>query len=105
MRIPYRIYKQGYSEFPASDYDKSTKTIDVQLPEYKKPTFPKEWGAGGCKHFNHVTMYVRNSGFAEYYEIHQTVRPYKEVTIECGLYAREKAIATFKELMIMEGEY
>ena len=102
MRMPYRIYKQGYSEYPAFDYDKSTKTIDVQLPEYKKPSFPREWGTGGCKYCNHVEMFVRNSGFAEYYEIHQTIYPHKEVTIECGLKSREKAIATFKELMIID---
>lgn len=102
MRMLYRIYKQGYSEYPATDYDKSTKTIDVQIPEYKKPSFPKEWGTGGCKHYNHVTMYVRNSGVAEYYEIHQTVFPYKKVTIECGLKSREKAIEVFKELMTID---
>jgi hypothetical protein len=104
MRMPYRIYKQGYTEYPATDYDKSTKTIDVQLPEYRKPMFPKEWRteSTGRKYFNHVQMFIRNSGLAECYDIEQLVKPYKHIRIECGLKAREKAIATFKELMIID---
>ena len=41
--IPYRIYKAGFTEFPASNYNAENKTIDVELPEHKKPRWPKEW--------------------------------------------------------------
>ena len=100
MRMSYRIYKQGYSEYPATDYDKSTKTIDVQLPEYKKPTFPKEWktDSSARKYFHHVQMFIRNSGVSECYDIEQLVKPYKYVRVECGLKSREKAIETMYQL-------
>lgn len=100
MRIPYRIYKQGYSEYPATDYDKTTKTIEVDIPEIKKPTFPKEWktNSTGRKYFNHVQMFIRNSGLAECYDIEQLVKPYKHIRIECGVNARQKAIDTMYQL-------
>lgn len=100
MRMPYRIYKQGYSEFKAYDYDKTTKTIEVDLPEYKKPVFPKDWKteSSGRKYFNHVQMFIRNSGISECYDIEQLVKPYKHIRIECGLKSREKAIEMMYQL-------
>ena len=39
--MPYSLYKTGYTEFKAENYNAIKKTIDVELPDYKKPRFPK----------------------------------------------------------------
>lgn len=98
VRMSYSVYKHGYTEFPADDYDAKTKTIHVRLPEYKKPKFPKDFGAGHPKQADNVIMFVYNSGYAENYYIEQLVHPYKKATIGCGLYAREEAIRIFNEM-------
>ena len=98
--MSYKIYKQGYSEFKAYDYDKITKTIEVEIPIIKKPLFPKEWktSSTGRKYFNHVQMFIRNSGLTECYDIEQLVKPFKRIRIDFGLNARQKAIDKMYQL-------
>ena len=42
-RIPYSLYKTGYEQFPACEYDQKTKTILVDLPKMKRRVCPKDW--------------------------------------------------------------
>lgn len=89
--LPYSLYKSFYNQFPADNYNAAKKTIEVELPEYKKPSFPKDWERFG----NHYTtpngcrVYFWNSGFAENFIIE-----YKGTskTFSPGLYAREQVI-------------
>ena len=43
VKMKYALYKKSYSEFLATDYDSSSKTILVDLPDVKKQKFPKDW--------------------------------------------------------------
>lgn len=100
--MPYSLYKTGYSEFPASNYNKAKKTIDVDLPEYKKPSFPSEWEKRG-NHFhtpNGCTVTFWNSGLAENFLVERWVSRYnhQSKTIPASLDAREKVIACVKSL-------
>jgi len=45
--MPYWLYKTGYTMFPADNYNKAKKTIEVELPYYKKPRFPADWKRNG----------------------------------------------------------
>ena len=93
VRLSYSVYKSYYSKYPADDYDDKKKTIAVELPEYKKPKLPKEWGFGPVKFFNHVRIQIYSCGYSESFYIEQTVAPYKCARVYPGLKAREQVIA------------
>lgn len=97
VRMKYATYKAGYTEYPADDYIQKDKTIAVELPEYSKPKFPKEFGAGGYKVYKSVAIQCYNAGYAENYRIEQLLPPYKHTHIPCGLKAREQAIQAVYE--------
>lgn len=89
------MYKSSYSEYLASNYDKKDKTIIVELPDYIKPKFPKEWNKSGATTiYKNVWIQSYNSGYAENYLIKQLKPPYKHVQIYASLKAREEAILT-----------
>lgn len=96
-RIPYSLYKAGYTEFKASDYDSKTKTIAVELPDYKKVRFPKEWRKDGNNYFtpNDCVVSFWNTGLAEnfYVEHHSKTLKTEHKTIGPALDAREQVIA------------
>ena len=78
-RMPYWLYKTGFSEFKASDYDANKKTIEVELPEYKRPKFPADWVSAGGNHYhtpNGCTVTRWGAGFAEYFEVEHFVTIY-----------------------------
>jgi hypothetical protein len=100
--MPYWLYKSGYSMFPASNYNAGKKSIDVELPDYKKPRWPKEWERSG----NHIhadndcVICFWGSGLAEHYEVEHWHGP-KDImgftkcetkTFPAGLYARQSVI-------------
>lgn len=94
--MPYSLYKTGYSEFPAISYNKSKKTIDVDLPKYKKPSFPSDWQKSG-NHYrtpNGCTVTFWNSGLAENFLVEHWVSRFnhQSKTIPASLYAREKVM-------------
>ena len=68
-KMHYSLYKNYYSQYPASDYDSATKSIMVDLPEVKQTRFPKSWyrncnsyhTPGGC------WVYTWNAGLAQKY--------------------------------------
>lgn len=84
-RIPYWLYKSGYSEFKASDYDAKKKTIEVELPEYKRPKFPSDWSKSGNHYYtpNGCTVTFWGAGLAENFEVEHFVtvynRPHKSI--------------------------
>jgi hypothetical protein len=110
--MPYWLYKKGYSEFPAENYNSGKKTIDVTLPDYKAPSFPKEWQKDGAakqivaKRYQ-ITVYSYNSGLAENYMIEYGYEPgrfgyfdkHGRKYIGAGLYARQKCIDFVKNLI------
>lgn len=102
VTMKYAVYKAGYSEYPAGDYNEKDKTITVTLPEYSRPKFPREFGAGAYKVYKHVAIQCYNAGYAENYRIEQLLPPYKHIHIPCGLRARERAIQAVYELAIEE---
>lgn len=63
-RIPYSLYKTGYEQFRAYDYDPKTKTISVDLPPIKRRVFPKDWVRNGNHYVtpSGCTVYVYNTG-------------------------------------------
>lgn len=94
-RIPYSLYKSGYTDFPARDYDKATKTIIVYLPEHKRPRFPADWKRDGNSYRtpNGARVYFWSSGLAENFLIESgTGYARKSKTIPAGLYAREHVL-------------
>lgn len=97
-RIPYSLYKAGYTEFKAFDYDCKTKTIEVELPDHKKVRFPKEWHKVGNNYYtpNNCVVSFWNTGLAEnFYVEHHGSNTLKTVhkTIGPALDAREQVIA------------
>lgn len=96
-RIPYSLYKTGYTEFKASGYDPKTKTIEVELPEYKKIRFPKDWRKDGNNYFtpNGCRVSFWNTGLAEnfYVEHYDVVLKTIHKTFGPALDVREKVIA------------
>lgn len=93
--MSYSLYKKSYFEFPAHDYDEGKKTIFVDLPDYKKPNFPKEWEKVGNWYQtpNNARVYFWNSGFSENFVV-ESGRGYnsKSKTFPAGLRARENVI-------------
>lgn len=87
-RIPYSLYKTGYHQFPASDYDPKTKTILVDMPTAKRRVWPKDWKRDG----NHYTtpggctVYFWNTGLAQNYLVERFFTPHhiKSKTIPAG---------------------
>lgn len=98
--MPYSLYRNFYHEFPAENYNKAKKTIDVMLPDYVRPKFPKEWRKDGNHYFyNGCTITVWNTGYAENFvvETGSTIHDHESITIPAGLYARERAITIVNE--------
>lgn len=112
-RMKYTLYKKSYSEFPATNYDPDSKSIEVDLPETVRPKFPKEWKVKGSNRYmlpNGTIIYFWNSGLAESFLVERTVKktvgeccfmthgyaPYKTYSreIKAGIYARQLAIDT-----------
>lgn len=100
-RIKYSLYKKSYSEFSAKDYNVADKTIEVELPEIKKPKFPKEWAKIGNRYRlpNGTWVYFWNSGLAENFYIERNVTAFFRLsrTIAAGINARQIAIETALE--------
>lgn len=98
VKMKYALYKKSYSEFPAADYDKSTKTIMVDLPEISKPKFPKEWERSGNHYYlpNGTVIYFWNTGLSENFLVERTITIHHILskTISAGINARQEAIET-----------
>lgn len=98
VKMKYALYKKSYSEFSATDYDKSTKTIMVDLPDVKKPKFPKDWEKVGNWYRlpNNTRVYFYNTGYAENFYIERTITVHHILnkTISAGINARQEAIET-----------
>lgn len=100
-RIPYWLYKTGYEQFPASDYDKATKTIEVDIPPMKRRVWPKEWKRCG-NHFvtdKGTEIYYWNSGIQQNYLVQEPYKRFgrRECTISAGFDAFDRVIQTVKE--------
>lgn len=100
--IPYSLYKASYTEYPASNYNSEKKTIEVELPDYKKPRWPKEWKRSGNHIFapNDCVICFWGSGLAEHYEVEHWHGP-KDLlgftkcetrSFPAGLYSRQAVI-------------
>lgn len=95
--MKYSVYKKFYNEFPSSNYNPTKKTIEVELPDYKKPTFPKTWERYG-NHFtidNVCRVYFWNTGYEENFVVEYNG---SSKTFPAGLYARENVINYVNEL-------
>lgn len=100
-RMLYSLYKTGYEQFPAYDYDPKTKTIAVDLPYTKRRVFPKDW----VRYGNHYktpsgcTVYVYNTGLAQNYYVEEEYTPYcrRTRTIHAGIDSFEKMLKTVEE--------
>ena len=101
--MPYWLYKTGYEMFPAGSYNKTNKTIEVELPEYKKPRFPKGWRkvGNGYSTPNGFGVYRWGSGLAENFRVERRsgFDPYTmrcseviEKTFPPSLYVREQVM-------------
>lgn len=100
-RMPYSLYKTGYQDFPATDYDPKTKTILVSLPEMQRRVWPKDWRRSGNSFTtpNGCTVYFWNTGIAQNYDVHGPYTPYnrKTRTIPAGFHAFQRVIDTVNE--------
>ena len=98
VKMKYALHKKSYLEFPATDYDKSTKTIMVDLPEIQKPKFPKDWKKSGNHYYlpNGTIIYFWNTGLSENFLIERTITIHHILskTISAGINARQEAITT-----------
>ncbi len=100
-RIPYSLYKTGYSKFQATDYDPATKTVEVDLPETPPRRMPKGWKRdgnsyrtpGGCR----ITFW--NSGLARNYLVEYgycSVFTRQSKTIPAGIDSYDRMMAAVK---------
>lgn len=95
--MPYSLYKKGYDMFPADNYNRQKKTIEVEIPEHKRPRFPSDW-VRSCNHYltpNGCDVMVWNTGLAENFLVERGGRgPYAKDSkrIGPGLYSREEVI-------------
>lgn len=100
-RMHYSLYKTGYSQFPAKDYDPVTKTIAVDLPQIKRRQWPKDWKREGNEFItpNGCRVYFWNTGLAQNYMVEWYGGPYnrKSRTIPAGFDSFGKVIQTVKE--------
>lgn len=101
-RIPYSLYKTGYEQFPARDYDQETKTILVDLPKIKRRVWPKDWKRSGGNWFstpNGCEVYFWNTGLAQNYLVRWFGGPYnnKSRTIPAGIDAFQRVLDTVAE--------
>lgn len=94
--MPYSLYKTGYTEFKAENYNASKKTIDVELPDYKKPRFPAEWRKDGNHYYapNGCVVTFWGAGLAESFLVERWISKFNHPskTVPAGLYAREKVM-------------
>lgn len=101
-RIPYSLYKTGYDQFPATDYDPKTKTILVDLPQIKRRVWPKDWKRVGMNSFtttNKCRVYFWNTGLAQNYLVEWYGGPYnqKSRTIHAGFDSFDRVMQTVRE--------
>lgn len=104
-RIPYWLYKTGYNQFPASDYDKLTKTIEVDMPSMKRRVWPKEWKRPGSNQMitdKGVEIYFWNSGIQQNYLVREPYKRFgrRERTIHAGFDAFDRVMKTVKEFEV-----
>jgi hypothetical protein len=94
IKMHYSVYKRYYSQYPTGEYNKNTKQIEVDLPKINRVNYPQEFKkiSGGLRRFNHVNLWIRNSGYSEYYEVETTRGISKHITINPSLTARQEAI-------------
>ena len=100
-RIPYSLYKTGYQEFPATEYDARTKTILVDLPPMPRRMWPKDWKKDG-NHYatpNGCTVYFWNTGIAQNYEVEGPYSPHirKHRTIPAGFTSFQRVLDAVNE--------
>jgi hypothetical protein len=96
-RMPYWLYKKGYTMYPHYNYSSQDKSITVMLPEYDKPQFPEDWKLiGGCFITPiGIQVFYWNTGLAERFQ----VRWYEKVKeFNPGLRARENMIDYVRRL-------
>lgn len=101
-RIPYWLYKTGYSQFPAIGYDESSKTIEVDIPPMKKRVWPNEWKRPGSNHMitnKGVEIYFWNSGIQQNYLVREPYKRFerRERTIHAGFDAFDRVMQTVEE--------
>lgn len=101
-RIAYSLYKTGYTQFPATDYDPVTKAIVVDLPDQPRHRMPKEWTRsgnayltpGGCR----ITIW--NTGLARNYLVEHgycRISTRRSVTIRAGIDSFERMLEAVRE--------
>ena len=101
-RMPYSLWKSYYRQFPADQYDLSTRTILVELPDVKPVQWPKDWRSvcnryitpGGCD------VYFWNTGLAQNYEVQKFVSSYYTATrtIHFGIDSRKRVLKAVEQL-------
>lgn len=81
-RIPYSLWKSYYRQFPADQYDLSTKTILVEIPDVKPVQWPKDWRRVGNRYITPggCDVYFWNTGLAQNFEVRKFVSSYYTVT-------------------------
>lgn len=95
-QMPYWLYKAGFTEFKTGEYNAKAKTIEVELPDYKKPRFPADWHKSGNHYItpNGCTVTFWGAGLAEHFEVEHFVTVYncKHKSIGPCIDAREQVI-------------
>lgn len=84
--MPYWLYKAGYSEFQATEYNPNTKTIVVNLPKMEPVRWPKGWTRNGNGYFTPGGTEIRywNTGLARNYLIQRVIGPYHKLSKTVG---------------------
>lgn len=94
-RISYSLYRSIYAVFPAQDYNSADRTIDVDLPEHRRPRWPSCWRRVGNMLLTPCGARVLfwGAGLAENFLIeHGSGYARQSMTIPAGLYSRECVI-------------
>ncbi len=101
-RIPYSLWKSYYHQFPADQYDLSTKTILVELPDVKPVQWPKDWRRVGNRYITPggCDVHFWNTGLAQNYEVRKFVSSYYTATrtICPGIDSRQRVLKAVEQL-------
>lgn len=99
-RLPYSLWKNYYRSFPADQYDQSTKTILVELPDVPAVRWPKDWKRsanhyltpGGC------LVHFWNTGYARNYYVEHIKNPALHQTICPGIDSRRRVLDAVRHI-------
>lgn len=101
-RMPYRLWKSYYRQFPADQYDQASKTILVELPDVEPVKWPKDWRRDGNRYITPggCDVCFWNTGLAQNFEVRKFVSSDYTATrtIHPGIDIRQRVLKAVEQL-------